>query len=79
MEVPQRIEEILGYLRGGDIIETPKLAKENPELLSRCITYLMKEKYHRKNTIRAVVDLLNNSPTVYKGIAWQLLQQMPLS
>jgi hypothetical protein len=73
------IEEILTFLRGGEEIDIVTIAQENPEIFARCIAYLLKQRYHRRRMIKAVVTLLNKSPPAYREIAWQLIQMIPLS
>lgn len=73
-------QQILSALRGGSALDFKATAKEHPELLSRCVAYVIKHKpHHRENLCRAVVCIINYTPTIYRGIGWSLLQQLPLS
>ena len=79
METRENVEKILGYLRGGAEVNISVSARDNPEMLARCITYVLNERYHRQNTVSAILSLLNKSPPTYRGMAWNLIQMIPLS
>jgi len=72
--------EVLSYLRGGVEVDVESVAKTNPEMLARCIMYLIaRGGYHRERMCKALVKLINYAPPVYRGIAWMLIQEIPLS
>lgn len=74
------MNDILGYLRGGyNGIDIRTTAAESPELLARCIAYLSNQKYHRQNTVKAVLALINDADPAYRGSGWKLIQELPLS
>jgi hypothetical protein len=79
MENETKVESILSFLRGGNNIDLSLLSKSNPEILARCITYLLTSNYYRRNMCIAILYLLNQSPKSYRGIGWQLIQEIPLS
>lgn len=78
-ERPSMTDEILSYLRGGSEIDVFSIAKNDPETLARSVAYILPKNYHRENLVKAVVALINKSPPTYRGVAWSLIQQIPLS
>ena len=72
---------VISYLRGGEVGVDPKdLSLNQPELLARCTAYLIeKGAYHRERVCRALVCLINYGPSTYRGVAWSLIQKVPLS
>jgi hypothetical protein len=76
------LESILSFLRGGkdESLDLDTLSKTNPEDLVRCIQKLIQTKdYHIQNNCRALLSVLNKSSPIYRGIAWELFQRIPLS
>jgi len=72
-------ETILSYLHGGEEVDIIEVSKRNPELLARCIAYVLGRGYHRERLCRALVCLINYAPSTYRSIAWSLIQEVPLS
>jgi len=71
---------VLSYIRGGEDVNIENVAKVNPELLARIVTYLLRKGgYHRERLVKALVKLINYAPPAYRSVAWALIQEAPLS
>lgn len=79
MEKALDIGSILSFLRGGSNIDIIETSKNHPEMLARCVVMVLNAKYHRQNMCRAIIGLLNRSPSIYRGIAWQIIQKIQFS
>jgi hypothetical protein len=71
--------QILSFLQGGKGANVEEFAQQSPELLARCMTYMLKGKYHRRNMCHALLALLNQAPKDYRGVGWALFQRIPFS
>ena len=72
--------EILSYLRGGKDVDVESIARTNPELLARAVMYLLSRGgYHRERLVKALVKLINYASPAYRGVAWRIIQEIPLS
>lgn len=79
MEEGKDVNGILAFLRGGNDANITEVASVDPELLARCIAYVIDGRYHRQNTVKSIVKLLNKGSGIYRGVAWELIQKIPLS
>lgn len=76
MEKLTKIENVISFLQGS---KDNSGVFEDSEMLARCITYLLDKKYHRDNLLIATLTLLKSKDNVYRDIAWDLIQKIPLS
>ncbi len=74
------VEKILSFIQGGDLIDITVVAKNNPDLLARVITYSLDNKvYHRERLCKAILALITYAPKEYRNVAWALIQRVPFS
>jgi len=74
------VEKILSFIQGGDFVDITAVAKNNPDLLSRAITYSLNNRiYHRERLCKAILTLLTYAPKEYRNVAWALIQKTPFS
>lgn len=73
-------EKILSFIQGGDLIDITVVAKNDPDLLARAITYSLNNKvYHRERLCKAILALITYAPKEYRNVAWALIQRIPFS
>ena len=73
-------EKVLSFIQGGNPIDITAVAKSNPDLLARAITFSLNNKvYHRERLCKAILALITYAPKDYRNVAWALIQRVPFS
>lgn len=78
-EQKQTHADVISFLRGGEVENIREIVETHPDETARSIKYMLEQKVHRQNLITTVLELMAQSNTYYREVAWALIQEIPLS